>query len=125
MLDEGPVRRVLRASTEFDRSLEAGWILRGKKHDVEMGLLVVFVFGLIVAFVTPWSLLASLPMLVAGGWVRQRVARDLEFQQEHTQDSFDRYRTVLEDSLTAEDYRCKANGAAHPLSQQGSPEVGD
>jgi membrane protein implicated in regulation of membrane protease activity len=118
-MDEGPVRRVLRASHEFDRSLEEGWRLLGYKHDLAMGVSAVALFGACVALLTPWSLVVSLPLVAVGVVVYVRFCRRVKAHVESTQETFEKYRAVLEGTLAEEDMKCKANGHVHPATQEG------
>lgn len=123
MENEGPVRQVLRASVDFDKSLENGWKLTAAQHDLATALAFLTAVSALAAFWVPLTLLLSMPALALGAWSYRRVSVRRKVVTQETEELFDRYRTVLEESLIREDWKRHANGKSHPLGEDGEPAV--
>lgn len=122
MANEGPIRQVLRASLDFDRSLEEGWRLAGLRHDIATGIAFMTALGTLAAVWKPLSLLVTLPLIFLAGAVYVRINSRYRTAVSRTDELFGRYRAVLEESLVQEDWRRHANGHSHPL-EDGEPVV--
>jgi len=110
MNEEGPVRQVLRANMEFDRLMAEGWELIGRTHDWAMFTAAVALLGCAFGFIWVWTVSLSLPLTFFGGYAYSRTKARKEANRAATREAFNRYRAVLEDTLTAEDCRRRING---------------
>ncbi len=122
MQEDGPVRQVLRASQEFDRTRAESWRVKAARHNMAGGFALATLLAFVMAFWTLWSLAATLPLMGLCVAYYRRASADEKRLLQETEESFTRYRTVLEDALTVESKRYM-NGSHHPLAEQGGPLV--